>query len=97
MSDLIGTAIKLSESESPVVKDERYRIRTALDLVFKKLLNRFILRVLALGLVPLDRYLNLFGVGEKRQRTDSLLGVGGNSLEEILKMSEHPLDRASVE
>src|SRR5262245_7842624 len=97
MSELVGASIELSIREMLVFEDHRNSIRCFFNLSFKQFMSLLVLRIGALGLVPLNQKLMLLGFTEQRQFTYALLWVRHNPFEQSHKMTDNALDCHRIE
>ena len=80
-----------------ILKDHRHRIGSPLCLSLEKLVNAFGLRTVPCRIIPFHEESALFVVHQERELGNSLLGIGGNALDQHLETAEHTLDGDSLE
>ena len=70
-----------------VCEDRGYRVRRSFYLRLKELMDALILRVVFLGIVPLNEQLMFFHFGEYREIEDAPIGIGDDGLKQSFKMT----------
>ena len=93
----MAAAVQLAVANLLAVPRHRHGVGGLPDLGFEQLVDAHVVAVRGLRIVPLHQQPASLRVGQQRQLADPLPGIGRNSLEQRLKVPQHPLDRLPFE
>ncbi|GAB5335602.1 hypothetical protein PFUM301597_00870 [Pseudomonas fluorescens] len=97
MGQLVGAAVELGVGQRGGAKDQRWRVRSTLHLVFDQLMNTHVGRVRLSGLVPvMHQPVPLIAI-QHRQLADTLFTVGHHGLQQADPVPGHARNGGCVE
>src|SRR5689334_16350230 len=96
MRQLISTLVELGISDPLGAKDQRHLVRREFDLGLEELSNGSLAEIGG-SVIPVEQQLLLFRRCKKLEFRNSLLRIGGDSLQQVFEMAQHAADRLSLE